>query len=293
MGVESATDLAQVPHQRWRTTLVKKYGSRRGVLEELLEEELLARVQWPKKYNWRDANDRRAFLSAIGEEWGVKEAGDWARVPSSAITKAGGSGLLIRHYKGSFSALLKDTFSELAGESVRTLRPSTTRGHWAVPSHVRAAVEEFAKSHGIVSLEDWRQVSKEQLANAGLAGALGSHQHSVLRLLRAAYGPEVHRALVRPARAAESWEREETVVKFVRAAEERMDLREPEEWYRVGWDRIKRMTGGHSFLEHVGLPRALALAYPDLVWDTSRLQSGGKRATQRLLFVGVRSIFVE
>lgn len=301
VGVERIEHLAQVPRRKWlavegaRSLLWKHGESTRRVLEALLDEEELARVTWPRKYNWRDASERRAFMRKIGEQWGVEKASDWARVPSSAVVEAGGSHLLNRLYKGSFFALLKDTFPEFAEESVKTLRPSATRGYWAVEGHSRAAVEEFARSNGIESLEQWRGVSKQQLAAAGLGGVVARQGTSVLGLLREAYGEDLHRSLVRPVRTAEHWDRDETVVEFIKMAEERMQLRGPEDWYRVAAPALKKLPGGHSFFTHVGLARALPLAFPAVKWDLSRFESTapGKKAAQRLLFVGLRSIFCE
>ena len=164
-------------------------GSVHAALEDL-RPELKAKAfqcahRLPGDY-WQSVENRREFLVALAERYGVSTRQHWLRVTARQVRDMGGSGLL--NECGSVQNALKETFP--SGHPFTTV-PPTRRGkdYWGDAENRRAFVEQLRATFEIKEVSDWKRVTHDQVVAEGGPGIL-AHYGTVFAMLRDNLGIE-------------------------------------------------------------------------------------------------------
>lgn len=259
--------------------------------EEWKAEECRAVV--PNRY-WHEAENRKRFLDGITEEFNVTEQSNWAHITNAVIKSKGGSGLL-GHFSGSLFDALRVTYPEEDWRE-EECRPTLSAKHWEKRENCRRVLDAVKRKRRIREPSEWRNVSDQDLIDEGGQGMLRTHG-GVWNALKYCYGHEEpffchprNEIFARGRVRAELWEDLESVRLFLRKAKKELQIESNEEWQRVSKEQICAI-GGRGLLKRYGLLSALRLSYPEERWEEwGKGSQAGKKASQRLLLLQVRSL---
>eukprot|EP00011_Vannellida_sp_DIVA3-517-6-12_P005179 CAMPEP_0114610524 /NCGR_PEP_ID=MMETSP0168-20121206/3647_1 /TAXON_ID=95228 ORGANISM="Vannella sp., Strain DIVA3 517/6/12" /NCGR_SAMPLE_ID=MMETSP0168 /ASSEMBLY_ACC=CAM_ASM_000044 /LENGTH=470 /DNA_ID=CAMNT_0001821473 /DNA_START=1 /DNA_END=1412 /DNA_ORIENTATION=+ len=302
MGVRSAADWALVTRKDVCEAGGKALLSRHGnSLREALQQDLgidcpiVEETGFPEGY-WDSRLHRVELLQSLAVKNGIEAASDWRRVSPAAVRRCRGGGAFLARYGGSWAAALADNLADDAvtlqrmGEEGTLGRQWAGKEVWESERARRQFGESLAGRLGVKEKGDWRHVTAADVRAQGGGGWLAYYSGSLAAAVGELLQEEVqleHRRTV-PAR---HWETDESIAAFLHSAAEMIGVETAEEWYRVGSREVKEVSGGRSFLKHVGLVDGLRVAYPRVQWDEARLKAAGKKAGQRQLAGQVCRLF--
>lgn len=299
MGVRKPSD--------WKNVLgsdIRKYGGGglldlfKGSVFALLNdafpeqemEEGTVRRSVPRGY-WKKKENREKFLKELAKSLDIRSDKDWQRVTSGQIKAMGGTGLLYR-YKDSVSALLEDTLDEVDHD---VCRPRVTPSHWDSKEACVRFLDRVKEEFNITCMSDWARVTNDNIRIAGGYGLIvkyGSLFKALDEVYRDHLGPEDCDILVpilRPRVKSAFWMNPDNVVSFTRYLEGALQIKQPEDWFRVSTAELAACRAG-GMLRAVPLVSALRLSYPDVKWE--ELQTNApKKSSQRLLRQVIYDIF--
>jgi hypothetical protein len=133
---------------------------------------------------WDCKKNARKFLERLAREHNVEKESDWRFVTSRLLYDTGGTGLLIKY--GSLWSALLDLFPEKEWQ-VAECTVKAPKHYWRKQEHVAAFLDRVKERAGVRCKEDWKRVSRDQLA--ALGGRFLS-KLSIVDLLRTAYPTE-------------------------------------------------------------------------------------------------------
>ena len=222
------------------------------------------------------------------------DARKWRQVTVKDVDALGGGSMLRKRYNGSIFAALQDLFPEME-ISMRETRRKLSHRYWTSEENRRAFMDELARCHGVVSMEDWRDVSTSDVKAMG-GGPLLTRFKSFFSLLQNTYpegygGQPWELFSCRDRVPQGHWQSRNGIIDFVERASRELNLVSPEDWYRVSLAQLASVKGGPGLLRQMKLSDILTLARPREDWDEARLASSSKKSMQNSLFRQLSDIF--
>jgi len=145
----------------------------------------------PQRY-WESREHQRSFLDGVAAALGMSEGArePWYTVMAKTLLAHGGRGLLAR-YGNSMPALLAAVYDDYAWQAWRfpQLRPRDKRRHEDKVKPVEEALSEaevaqvtaIESALGLKSPEEWRRVTRQEVAALDLASLTKRHLFALLR----------------------------------------------------------------------------------------------------------------
>lgn len=247
-GVEDVSDWRRVGSKEVKAsgghTLLSNYGSTQSLIEEFVPgmkgmDPTRFRNRVPRGW-WDCKENRRNFLTRVGQELGVETMSDWKMVSREAIGIMGGAGLLAR-YKFSLNALLKDTFDCNDDRDIgrKTLPPD----HWESMTNRRQFFDGLEKELGIRSAEEWARVTCAEVGRRGGRTVLGRYNGSLVRALQDVYPEREFEETERVQVPVGHWDKRENREKFLRNIAEQKGIETPADWAKISRKEFAAMGG--------------------------------------------------
>lgn len=214
--------------------------------------------------HWESGENRRAFMERVAAEHKVVAAEDWKKVSHSAISAAGGRGLLNR-YGGSVARLLQSTYPELALDRMQC-RKAYPKGHWDSREARRAFLDKVAVAHLVEQETDWKRVTVQHVLEMGGSGMLERFGGSLFGALADSYPERGYQACRCRAKVPQGyWQDRENRRSFVDTLAKQHHVEVAADWQRVGLEEV-RAAGGAGLLSHYknNVTRMLHDVYPHL-----------------------------
>jgi hypothetical protein len=234
--------------------------------------------------NWNNAKAARAFLNRSRASLGIVDGSysSWYQISPQDIIEIGGKGLL-ETKNFNLAEIFKFAFPEHNWNegSFRDEKSNTKRElNRLLISHdprniskARATVIQSCASLGVSygNFEEWYNISY-----ASLEALLGQN---FFRKFRSKYEffstvfPEYdwHPWLFKDRYGSDKQFGKETQRRFIKYLEQKLGIKNPEEWYRVTKADFERIKISYSFRNQAELLKFLHSAHPDLEWRPERL----------------------
>ena len=163
--------------------------------------------------------------------------------------------------------------------------------------------ENLAKRLGLKEVEDWYEITTNEIISNGGEEVLKRTRNSPPLLVQAMFpehdwnfgrfvdtGPssfqkQFERNRIKCASSSSSWRKVEWLA-------DKLKVEQLEDWYRVSFQEINKWAPA-ALLHKRNLGRFLQESYPEHPWDLGRLEnkSGVIKSSQRILFVAVKELF--
>eukprot|EP01027_Heterolobosea_sp_BB2_P018918 GEZU01026579.1.p1 GENE.GEZU01026579.1~~GEZU01026579.1.p1 ORF type:complete len:601 (+),score=135.41 GEZU01026579.1:14-1816(+) len=109
---------------------------------------------------WKDPKNHRELFDRIGEEIGINQLDDWYQIGTDEIQARGGGTLLLDYYNNSLARALRAIYPEHDWvEEKFTDNSSDT----SADPELKAYLDDLAKFTGVETLDDWYNVTSEQI----------------------------------------------------------------------------------------------------------------------------------
>jgi len=146
----------------------------------------------------------------------------------------------------------------------------------------------FAKG----DLDRWYKLSNKELIQNGAQGLLRRYGGSI-SLMVATVFPEKEWQLWRfETLSRKLFASDELLLQAVRAVETSLNIKSPNDWYKISLDQLRDHDAERIFTRRGGLVETLKRVYPKVYWNEALLLGKGyKRSSQHLLGVILREIF--
>lgn len=245
---------------------------------------------------WNKQENHRKFFDWLGKQLGYEKMDDWYNVTKEDIHKHGGVGLLNQYYNSSSSKALQAIYPEHNWIPWRF--GYTPHGFWETKDNHRRFFDWLGKQLGYREMDDWYNVTLEDIYNHGGQGLLSDYYNSSpSKALQAVY-PENYWMLWRFHIAPRGlWSSVQGVKEHERQLLEwlgkQLEICHLDEWYRISLSDIRKIAPLSIIDSHRSLGRMLQSAYPHHQWDISKLLKlgGPPKAAQRTIAKAVKRLF--
>lgn len=245
----------------------------------------------PQGY-WEDKKHHKFFFDWLGKKLGIQELDDWYNIPPEQVDKNGGKGLMVNYFNSSLWTALKSVYPE--HDWLMWKFHKVPKGYWEDTANQRKFFDWLGKKLGYTHLDDWYNITKDQIDKHGGAGLLAQcYNNSPWGALEAVY-PEHEWQPWRYQKAPrEYWKDEANFKKMFEWLERQLNIQSPEDWYRISLDQIQRVTNPTIIFKTGGLTKFLNQMYPDMKWDVDRmtLPKSILRPSQRILASHIQNLF--
>ena len=241
----------------------------------------------PRGY-WASTENQRAFLEDLAPKLQIdKEHLDgWYRIDPATVIKYGGKGVLKR-YNDSLIRLLAAVYPNHPWDPSKfTSRP---RNYWASFDNQLKFMDELGKKIGVnseVDLWKWYSQPIRIFDNNGASGLFALYEANLPKLLASIY-PNYNWELWRfPRRIGQVLENDEEFDKMFDGLEKALDIKTPEDWYRVTAEQLSQLAVPSLYKRRggVNIAKFLSRRYPNVEWDDEVFFGRGfRQATQRWL----------
>jgi hypothetical protein len=222
---------------------------------------------------WDEQERVREYLRWLGDELDFHEYEDWYRITVSNFRDNHGATLVLNKYGGHLHRVVTENFPEYDWKLWMFNRtPSGMFDDWMFR---KEAIEWFAIEIGIERPEDWYRVSRKKFKENRLWGML-SHQYSssVFNLVNDIYPKIDWKPWLFEKAPNALWNDEGNWNEYLDWFEEKMEIIEPTDWYRVTRHDFVRLRGGALLSSKFsGSPQQVALyRNPEFPWKRWRFQ---------------------
>lgn len=241
---------------------------------------------------WTAMENQRRFMDDLGDKIGVKVLDDWYSKSTNELI-ANRAGALLGIYGNSLSKLLTAVYPNHSWEISKFSKKP--QNYWQSLENQKRFMDELGQKIGVSSeeeLEKWYGYTYELLDQNGGRG-LSARYKNLPELLATIY-PNFSWQLWRFAgQLRNALQNESEFEKLFSYLEKALDIRQPEDWYRVTTDQLTALkVSSFSKSTEGGLVELLARRYPTVKWDAeSFFGRGYRRATQRWLAVMLGDLF--
>jgi len=234
---------------------------------------------------WSSLDNQKRFMDELGDKVGVRELDGWYSISASSLVPLG-AGSILTYYKGSLPKLLAAVYPDYPWDISRfSKRPQR---YWSSMKNQKSFVDELGKKIGIHSeadFERWYEQSDDLFRENRGAGLLVLYNYDIPKLLATIY-PNYDWQLWRfPKRIGKVVQSEGELDKLFANIETVLEIRKPEDWYRVTAEQLASLKVPFFYkTTRGGLAAVLAKRYPNMKWDENAFFGRGyRRATQRWL----------
>jgi phage anti-repressor protein len=229
----------------------------------------------PKGY-WNIDQNRKIFLSGLGEKLGFKNLEDWYTITKKNIREEGGKGLL-KCYDDSIYKMLKSVYCDHKWNSSQFNRKFL--GNWNVEVHRREFLDQLGLQLGFKELEDWYNITKKEITESGGSGLLSKYGNSVFKLIRGVYSEYPWKEFRFNRFPLGFWDTRENRTTWVKQLMEELKIKNLDDWYHVS---VLQLRPWQTVFEKYPLKSLLQEAFPNHPWSSAMLQFQEKGSSVQL-----------
>ena len=234
---------------------------------------------------WSSIENQRKFMDDLGVKLGVRSLDDWYSIRMTQLIPLGAVTVLSR-YGRSLSNLLAAVYPAHPWDPSKfSIKP---HDYWSSVDNQRKFMDDLGKKIGVNSdadLEKWYEQSVQLLAANGGWRVAALYRNSLPKLLSAMYPHYDWQLWKFPGRIGKVLKSEVELGKLFTFLESSLEIREPQDWYRVTSEQLAALKVP-SFYRSTpgGLVSLLSKRYPNIEWDASAFFGRGyRRASQKWL----------
>eukprot|EP01114_Cavostelium_apophysatum_P016603 TRINITY_DN4763_c0_g1_i1.p1 TRINITY_DN4763_c0_g1~~TRINITY_DN4763_c0_g1_i1.p1 ORF type:complete len:587 (+),score=113.21 TRINITY_DN4763_c0_g1_i1:111-1871(+) len=218
----------------------------------------------PSKF-WRDAKNRLLFGKRLESRLQIKKWEDWYEITCEDIIDNGGSTLLANYYGYSPSRMITTLFPEHPWNL--SMFRCAPMNYWSDSLNQRRFLDTLSKALHVEKLEDWYNVTVQDVVRNGGSTLLAKHGHSTMSMLKTFYPNFPWKQYLFRQKKKVVWSETEAR-QFLEEFAAKQNIVFPSDWSKVSKTFIKQ-KGGASLLNQTGsLRKAPSLAFPSSDWSS-------------------------
>eukprot|EP01114_Cavostelium_apophysatum_P021582 TRINITY_DN7577_c0_g1_i1.p1 TRINITY_DN7577_c0_g1~~TRINITY_DN7577_c0_g1_i1.p1 ORF type:complete len:631 (-),score=127.68 TRINITY_DN7577_c0_g1_i1:279-2171(-) len=236
---------------------------------------------------WKDSTNHREILDEVGSELGVRHWEDWYQVRTKDVQNFGGVATKLAALYPTLYDLLATTYTEHEWNKLRFNQ--APEGYWNSKHRQMQFLERLGKHLNFEKIDDWYQISREQIEEFGGAGLLQYYNGSPVALVTSLI-PDHDWKMWRFKRVPNNfWQDENNVREYLRWLTVELDITAPEDWYQVSYQQLLALGCKQILDSYGGLTPLLTAFYPEQSWPKDAGRFSAK--IQQILFRVVKNIF--
>jgi len=244
----------------------------------------------PQKY-WSSIENQKKYLDDVAKQLGLRDLDGWYSIGMNDLSKVGATSIF---NVVSLPKMLAAVYPKHPwDESKFSRRP---QHYWSTLKHQKDFMDELGRKIGIRSEADydkWYDQPGSLFLEHHGHGLFELYEKDLPKLLASIY-PNYNWQLWRfPRKITEVLKSDKETKKLFDYLEKGLEIRRPEDWYRVTLEQLNDLgVGPFSKRIEGGLVTLLSKRYPNIEWDADAFFGRGyRRASQRWLTAMLASIF--
>ena len=239
-----------------------------------------------KKAIWDDVDYQLAFLEKIFKEWKFESLDDWNNVTNRQLMSVKGGKSILARYNDSVSLMLISLYPNHNWNLLE--RSKLPQRYWTVQNQLKFFNSLYIKWK-FNSLDDWYKVNMQKVVGEGGGGLLRLYNNNLFRALSTIY-PQHHWQVIKS--KSKFRFREVNFHSFISHLQNKFKVKRKEDWYRISIHQIEQEFFGGNYRHSLGtLYQILMKFHPKEKWDKRAFSVRSKKATQRLLYISLNSLF--
>eukprot|EP01118_Nematostelium_gracile_P010561 TRINITY_DN3656_c0_g1_i6.p1 TRINITY_DN3656_c0_g1~~TRINITY_DN3656_c0_g1_i6.p1 ORF type:complete len:404 (+),score=92.95 TRINITY_DN3656_c0_g1_i6:77-1288(+) len=229
-------------HQNLGGLLLKYKGSPSNLLQTIFPEhhfDIRKFSTVPNGY-WGDINNQRAAIKQFGKEMGYKRMEDWYQTSAKKLEHRNLGGLLAK-YNGSPSNLLQTIFPEHHFDTRKF--SSVPTGYWDDINNQREATKKLGKELGYKSMEDWYQITQNDLYRQNLGGLLTKYNGSPSQFVKAMFPEHQFYPWKFSSIPKGCWEDKENRIAYMKWLMQELNMKKVDDLYSITVDTLQKNHG--------------------------------------------------
>ena len=234
---------------------------------------------------WTSLENQRKFMDDLAQKLGIRQLDGWYKVTMAELLPHGAVTIL-NLYGRSLSKLLSKVYPNHPWDlSKFASKPSN---YWASMENQKRFMDDLGTKIGISSEKDfarWYEQSSRIVADNGGSGLSVLYKNSLRKILTSVY-PYYNWELWRfPRGRGKVLASEAALDQLFDHLEKALDIRQPEDWYRVTTEQLASVKAPAFYKsKQGGLAELLSKRYPNVKWDADAFFGRGyRKATQSWL----------
>jgi hypothetical protein len=217
----------------------------------------------------QNVESRREFLDKLGKKLNFQKPEDWYGLKKRDLP---GSSLILSLY-GSIAELFKQTYPEHEWNTWQ-FTGALKNGYWGDKKNQKDFMKWLGKQLGFKTMEDWYNITRKDIMDNGGATLLLKHRGSPSKLVTSVYSDHEWMIWKFQRVAKGTWTNLEQSqrIEMIMWVEKELRIETMEDWYRISWSQIDSKIPVEFFKQYP-LEQVLKEAYPDYIWDMTKLQS--------------------
>eukprot|EP01114_Cavostelium_apophysatum_P008516 TRINITY_DN2104_c1_g2_i1.p1 TRINITY_DN2104_c1_g2~~TRINITY_DN2104_c1_g2_i1.p1 ORF type:complete len:464 (+),score=142.11 TRINITY_DN2104_c1_g2_i1:652-2043(+) len=243
-------------------------------------------------YYWKLPFNLRSLFYRIAKQLELHQPEDWYQVKLGDLKAFYGvENIIEKDYQASLYNALSKIYPEHNWQFWKFVHCPNEL--WEDKENQRHFLDSIGENLGIKNVEDWYQVSKDDIRQHLGGKLLKMYGEDVAKMVKSVYDDRVW-DLFRFNRSRGFWAKKETQRAFFEALARQLDVKRPDDWYQVKLTDVYRY-GGSTLLTHYyggSLSKALSTIYPECKWDSMRVGlAKGPSKSQLRLWNALRFLF--
>ena len=202
---------------------------------------------------WDNKENVDEFLSQIKEKYKLNTPEEWDSITQQKLFKEG-AGMLLRKY----SMFELKCLACPEGKSLFKKTKQTT-GYWENKENVHNFLSKIQEEHNIKTPEDWNKLTATIIHLNGGGTLLNKYSLYELKCLAC---PEGKSSFNNPPHISGYWDNKENVLQFLSKIQEKYNLKTPEDWNSITYNKIKS-DGGKTLLSKYSMFEIKCIACPE------------------------------
>lgn len=211
----------------------------------------------PQKF-WQVRKNQRLFFDDLYTSRSFTSLENFYGITKSDIIDHGGRGLL-EIFGNSVSSALMAAYPEHEWKLFRF--EVVPRGYWSNDKNVQEYLLWLGDKLGLETMEDWYKVTRRNFVENGGSRLIALNKDSVSHLLKKFYPEHPWQDSKFHNIPLNFWNNEVNRLDFLRAMEEKFEIKSPEGWYRITMTEVHESGGRSVFPNRGALIKVSLLEY--------------------------------
>ncbi len=214
---------------------------------------------------WNKPGNRRRYMQWLGEVLGFKKPEDWYKITQKDFDRHKGVRFL-SYYQNSPSVAVMDYLPEY--EWKEWLFNNAPNNFWNKPDNRRRYMQWLGEKLSFRKPEDWYRVTKKDFESNKGGGFLAGYYQSSPSSAVTAYLPEYEwKEWLFSCTPMNFWNKPENRRRYMKWLGEKLDFRNPEDWYRITVNDFYGNNGSGFLNYYHDSPSAAVMDYlPEYEW---------------------------
>ena len=227
-------------------------------------------VQRVSRGFWKSKENQKKFMDEVSNRLGHTCLDDWNSVTIEQFQKQGGYQLL--NIYGSLSNILEELYPEHEWNNILN-KNRTPTNYFLDIENQKAYLTSLEEKFNIKDIDDWKNISREQIMNEKGGACLLRIYGTTFNLLKEMYPNHEWKATDFTRAPRLYWKDIKNQREFFDDLAKKFNITNPKDWSNVSYRDVVNAGGGRLLRYYSSIYEALKSIYPEYEWNAIELRS--------------------